>query len=486
MIDRDRLDQLLAGERSRFVELHPRSAELAAEARPRLLGGVPMAWMTRWPGAVPRGGHRGRRRPRHRRRRRSATSTSRSATPGRWAATPGRSSPRRVARAGRARHHHDAAVARRGLGGRRAGPSLRPARRGSSRSRATDANRFALRLARHLTGRPKVAVFDWCYHGTVDETLVMLGPDGTDGAPTRQRRAAGRPGADDPGGAVQRRRGARGGAGGGRRGLRAGRAGPHQHRDRPARAGVPRRAPRPPPRETGTLLVIDETHTICTGPGGYTAAYGLRARPAHHRQADRRWRAGRGLRHDARRWPPARRVAVTTRASTSAASAARSTGNALSVAAMRAALSQRACAPRTSTWPSRWPSAGPTASAAVIDAHGLPWTVQRLGCRAEYWFCPPPRDGAAAAAAVDPELEAFLHLWSLNRGVLLTPFHNMALLSSSHTARRRRPPHRGVRRGARRPHGVAPGRQLRARLGSVDLRSRPTSRVKSAGSSKSL
>ena len=53
MIDRDRLDQLLAGERSRFVELHPRSAELAAEARPRLLGGVPMAWMTRWPGAFP-------------------------------------------------------------------------------------------------------------------------------------------------------------------------------------------------------------------------------------------------------------------------------------------------------------------------------------------------------------------------------------------------------------------------------------------------
>ena len=70
---------------------------------------------------------------------------------------------------------------------------------------------------------------------------------------------------------------------------------------------------------------------------------------------------------------------------------------------------------------------------AVIDRHGLPWNVQRLGCRAEYWFCPPPRDGAAAAAAVDEELERLMHLWALNRGVLLTPFHNMALFSPAHS-----------------------------------------------------
>jgi glutamate-1-semialdehyde 2,1-aminomutase len=71
--------------------------------------------------------------------------------------------------------------------------------------------------------------------------------------------------------------------------------------------------------------------------------------------------------------------------------------------------------------------------AGVIDDHGLPWHVQRLGCRAEYWFCPPPRTGADAAAAVDDELEGFMHLWALNRGVLLTPFHNMALLSPHHS-----------------------------------------------------
>ena len=63
----------------------------------------------------------------------------------------------------------------------------------------------------------------------------------------------------------------------------------------------------------------------------------------------------------------------------------------------------------------------------------MPWSVQRLGCRAEYWFCPPPRTGAEAAAAADHELDAFMHLHALNRGVLLTPFHNMALLAPSHT-----------------------------------------------------
>jgi glutamate-1-semialdehyde 2,1-aminomutase len=71
---------------------------------------------------------------------------------------------------------------------------------------------------------------------------------------------------------------------------------------------------------------------------------------------------------------------------------------------------------------------------AVIGEYGLPWTVQRLGCRAEYWFRPvPPRNGGEAASAVDPELERYLHLAALNRGVLLTPFHNMALIAPAVT-----------------------------------------------------
>jgi glutamate-1-semialdehyde 2,1-aminomutase len=68
--------------------------------------------------------------------------------------------------------------------------------------------------------------------------------------------------------------------------------------------------------------------------------------------------------------------------------------------------------------------------AAVIAELGLPWIVRRLGCRAEYWFRPlPPRNGGEAAAAADPQLDRYMHLAALNRGILLTPFHNMALIA---------------------------------------------------------
>jgi glutamate-1-semialdehyde 2,1-aminomutase len=71
---------------------------------------------------------------------------------------------------------------------------------------------------------------------------------------------------------------------------------------------------------------------------------------------------------------------------------------------------------------------------AVIAGECLPWIVKRLGCRVEYWFRPlPPRNGGEAAAAVDPDLERYMHLAALNRGILLTPFHNMALLAPAVT-----------------------------------------------------
>src|SRR5262249_25806883 len=101
------------------------------------------------------------------------------------------------------------------------------------------------------------------------------------------------------------------------------------------------------------------------------------------------------------------------------------TGNALAMAAARAAPSS---CPRAEDFAQTIPlaTAWTDGVAKVIDAAGLPWHVQQLGCRAEYWFCPPPRNGAAAAAAVDAELDRFMHLWAINRGILLTPFHNMA------------------------------------------------------------
>ena len=71
----------------------------------------------------------------------------------------------------------------------------------------------------------------------------------------------------------------------------------------------------------------------------------------------------------------------------------------------------------------------------VIREHGVPWHVARLGARAEYHFMPtPPRNGSEQCANMDAELEQFLHLWAMNRGVLMTPFHNMALMSPATTA----------------------------------------------------
>jgi len=71
----------------------------------------------------------------------------------------------------------------------------------------------------------------------------------------------------------------------------------------------------------------------------------------------------------------------------------------------------------------------------VLLSGGVPWHVTRLGARAEYHFMPdPPRTGAEQWAHSDPELERFLHLWAMNRRILMTPFHNMALMSPATTA----------------------------------------------------
>ena len=139
---------------------------------------------------------------------------------------------------------------------------------------ATDANRFAIRLARAVTGRPKILVFNWCYHGTVDETLATL--DGRRGRRARrERRPAGRSRRDDARRRVQRRR------------RRSSAGSPHGDvacvLAEPALTNIGIVLPEPGfhdalrelTRRDGTLLVIDETHTICAGPGGYTGAHGL-------------------------------------------------------------------------------------------------------------------------------------------------------------------------------------------------------------------
>ena len=427
-IDRTRLESLYADELVRFERLHPRSRELAAEAAKSLLSGVPMPWMTRWPGSFPL--------------------TVASAEGSRFVDVDGieyddfclgdTGAMTGHALVGVADAIH--AQARRGITTML--PSQDAAWVAAELARrfglpkwqmamsATDANRFVLRLSRMLTGRPKIAVMDWCYHGTVDETLAILDENGN---------VVSRPGAIGPQvhpavttrvvpfNDVDALRTALG------------------HGDvacvlmEPALTNIGIVLPeagyldavRRITREAGVHLIIDETHTICAGPGGCTrewnlepdffvigkpigggvpvAAYGMSAEVA---EALEKRIAG----HD---------VDVSGIGGTL-------TGNALALAAVRATLTTSL---RTEDFERMIPLATEWTRGVreTYEAAGLPWHVQQLGCRAEYWFCPPPRNGAEAAAAIDHELDAFMHLFALNRGILMTPFHNMALFSPSHT-----------------------------------------------------
>jgi len=104
-------------------------------------------------------------------------------------------------------------------------------------------------------------------------------------------------------------------------------------------------------------------------------------------------------------------------------------GNALSLAAMRATLTKvltKGAFDHMIPMAERW-TTGVQNAIAEFD---VPWNVTRLGCRAEYLYSPTPRkNGTDADDAMDFHLERFMHLYAMNRGILLTPFHNMALMS---------------------------------------------------------
>jgi glutamate-1-semialdehyde 2,1-aminomutase len=186
-------------------------------------------------------------------------------------------------------------------------------------------------------------------------------------------------------------------------------------------------------RETGTLLIIDETHTICAGPGGCTLAWGLEPDMVTLGKP-----IGSGVPAAVYGFGETIADAVHSdwdyHAADECGIGGTLAGNMLSVAAVRATLSgvltEEAYA-RMIPLAARWTDG----VQGVIDEFALPWVVKQLGCRAEYWPRPvPPRNGGEAAAAEDEGLDRYLHLFMLNRGVLLTPFHNMALMSPQTTA----------------------------------------------------
>jgi len=177
----------------------------------------------------------------------------------------------------------------------------------------------------------------------------------------------------------------------------------------------------------GTLLIVDETHTLSAGPGGCTRRWELRPDMVTLGKA-----IGGGVPVGAFGMDPeiGERILAAGDADLEDTGGVGGTlaGNALSLAAARATLGEVLV---DEAWEGTEALATRFAvgARAAIERHGAPWHVVQLGCRAEYRFSPePPRDGAAAATLGDTELERYLHLHALNRGVLVTPFHNMALI----------------------------------------------------------
>ena len=422
---------LLDRERERYTALHPRSLAAFERAETSLLDGVPMTWMAKWPGGFPL----------HAVRARGNRITDVDGIEyidfclGDTGAMAGHSPPATVA-----------AVEQRlaALGGATTMLPTQDAawvgdelsrrfgeRRWSFTLTATDANRFAIRIARQLTGRARILVFSYCYHGSVDETFVVATPDGP-----RSRTGNVGPPVDptlttrvvefNDTAAVEREL---------------------AHGDvaavltEPALTNIGIVLPAPGFLDAlaelagaaGSLLIVDETHTLSAGPGGCTAAWSLDPDIVTLGKA-----IGGGIPAGAYglRQTLAERITGDPRADLEDVGGVGGTlaGNPLSMSAMRATLEQVLtddAFAHMSELGRRFVS-GVT---QAIESRSLPWCVVGLGARAEVRFCPaPPTSGGASAAAADDELDELLHLYLANRGILITPFHNMALMCPTTTA----------------------------------------------------
>jgi glutamate-1-semialdehyde 2,1-aminomutase len=428
-LDRGRLADLLEEEEGRFVEDHPGSQRLFERGEKALLGGVPMPWMTEWASPFP-----------------VFAADAEGARfedvdgneyvdlcLGDTGAMTGHSpEPTVKAVADRASRGitlmlptEDASWVAAELGRRFGLPRWQFA------LTATDANRFALRLARAITDRPKVLVYAWCYHGTVDESFAIELEGETRSRPDN----IGPP--VDP--AVTTRAVEWNDLAALERALEPGDVACVLAEPAMTNAGIVLPDPgyhealRELTREQGTLLIIDETHTFCAGPGGYTAAAGLDPDLLTIGKAI----AG-GI--------PAAAYGMTEEVSERIAAYLGSletsdvggiggtlAGNALSLAAARATLEEVL----TDEAFGHMTEMGERFEAGVNEvfaSQGVPWNSVRLGCRVEYHFQPsPPRNGSEAMAAADRMLIRYMHLHALNRGILLTPFHNMALMCPATT-----------------------------------------------------
>ena len=423
-VSRARIDAFRAREAETYLRARPRSHQAMAGGAEGFLGGVPMHWMRDWPMPFP-----------------FVVAKAKGAaitdvdgneladfclgdTGSMFGHSPAKvaSAIRRQARQGLTTMlpGEDALEVGRLLGERFGLPLWQVA------TTATDANRFALRVARAVTGRDRILVFNGCYHGAVDETMVRL----KDGKPINRPGLAG------------------------------------EFRDLTARTRIVEFNDVPALEEAlahgdvacviaepvmtnccmvlpepgfhaalreatsrhGTLLLIDETHTISTGPGGYTRAYGLQpdlfvlGKPVAGGVPASVWGmsadvAGRWAAYQQTKEPGYSGMGTTLSA------------NPLQFAAMRATLEEVMTGEAYARM-DRLAARLQRGLAAAIERHGLSWHVARVGARVEFVCAPGPlRNGTEAEAAHAPALEAAIHLGLVNRGCLIAPFHNMMLVS---------------------------------------------------------
>ncbi|MBT5616416.1 MAG: aminotransferase class III-fold pyridoxal phosphate-dependent enzyme [Microbacteriaceae bacterium] len=429
-VDRERLTSLMRAEIARFEQERPRSRELFDKATHRMPDGVPMLWMAKWPGPWPvyvdhaQGAH----------------FTCADGIDhvdlclGDTGAMVGHS-PKPTVDALSAQlakgittmlPTEDAEIAAGMLAERFGVPMWQ------FTLTATDANRAMIRYSRAVTGKKKVLVMDYCYHGSVDETFATL----------------------DENGAVVERRG------------NIGAPVPPSETTvvvpfndvpaleaafatgeiacvlvEPAMTNIGIVLPEPGWHDAlrelatrhGAVLIIDETHTLCAGPGGMTQRDGLRPDAVVVGKTI----AG-GI--------PAGAYGMTQELGDKVRSSLHLedidvggvggtlAGNALSLVGIRATLGEVLTPesyPAMIDQATRWTQG----VSQALEEWNVPWQVTQLGTRAEYSFLPhAPHDGGEAAHADDFELQQYLHLHALNRGILMTPFHNMALMSPATSA----------------------------------------------------
>lgn len=419
------LNSAMQRERERFLARTPKSAALFEKAKAVMPGGVPMSWMSKWPGEYP--------------------TFVASANGARFTDVDGNEyvdlclgdtgsmtghSPAATVAAIKTQLDNgitamlpteNALVVSKELAKRFGLPLWQYT------VSATDANRHVIRYSRLITGKSKVIVIDRCYHGSVDETFATLDAQGNTimregniGAPVALDQTTRVVEFNDLVGMEKAL----------------------AHGDvaailmEPAMTNVGIVLPDDGyliavgelAKKYGAKWIIDETHTISAGPGGMTAQLGLKPDFLTIGKA-----IGGGI--------PTGTFGMTHEVAAEIAKKVERevidtggiggtlAGNALSLASMRATLTEvltESNFKKMIALGNRW-SDGVD---AAIKEFNLPWHCNRLGARGEYLFAPKaPKTGREAAAAGDFELEQYIHLRLLNYGFLLTPFHNMALMS---------------------------------------------------------